>query len=280
MAAAVTAAERGHRVTLFEAHDRLGGQMTLAACVPGKEFAATIAHYAARMKRLGVEVRLSTRANVDALAGKFDEVVIAAGVVPRRIAIPGADGPNVAQYDEVLSGAKKVGERVAIIGTGGIGFDVAVFLTAPESGTQSFLADWSVDPTGAAPGGLKPAAALPAKRRVTMMQRSTKTPGRTLGLTTGWAIRMELARRGVAILAGVEYQSIDARGVHIRHEGVPKLIEADTVVICAGQESERSLYDQLAARGVTAHLIGGAKLATEIDAMRAIKEGTDVALAM
>ncbi len=113
-----------------------------------------------------------------------------------------------------------------------------------------------------------------------MMQRSTKTPGRTLGMTTGWAIRMELARRGVAILAGVEYQSIDARGVQIVHEGTPKLIEADTVVICAGQESERALYDALVARGVTAHLIGGAKLATEIDAMRAIKEGTDVALAM
>lgn len=280
MATAVTAAERGHSVTLFESGTQLGGQMTLAAQVPGKEFAASIAHYAARMKRLGVEVRLNTRASVDALAGKFDEVGIAAGVVPRRIAIPGADGPNVAHYDEVLSGAKQVGERVAIIGAGGIGFDVAVFLSATESGTAAFLADWSVDPTGAAPGGLKPASPAPARRRITMMQRSTKTPGRTLGMTTGWAIRMELARRGVAILAGVEYQSIDARGVHILHEGTPKLIEADTVVICAGQESERALYDQLAARGVSAHLIGGAKLATEIDAMRAIKEGTDLALAM
>ncbi len=280
MASAVTAAERGHAVTLFEASAQLGGQMTLAARVPGKEFAATIRHYAARMKRLGVDVRLNTRANADALAGKFDEVVIASGVVPRRLAMPGADGPNVLHYDEVLSGAKPVGERVAIIGAGGIGFDVAVFLSAPESSTAAFLADWSVDPTGAAPGGLKPASPAHAKRRITMMQRSTKTPGRTLGMTTGWAIRMELARRGVAILAGVEYQSIDARGVQIVHEGTPKLIEADTVVICAGQESERALYDALVARGVTAHLIGGAKLATEIDAMRAIKEGTDVALAM
>ena len=169
---------------------------------------------------------------------------------------------------------------MAIIGSGGIGFDVAVLLATPDDHVKAFLADWAIDPSGAAAGGLAPAVALHSKRKITMMQRAKTPPGRTLGVSTGWAIRLELARRGVTMLAGVEYQRIDECGVHIIHDGAVKLIEADTVVVCAGQESERGLVDALAERGVTAHVIGGADRAGELDAMRAIKQGTDVALAL
>ncbi len=279
LACAVTAAERGHEVTVFEAGNRIGGQMQLAASVPGKEFAETIRHYEARLAKLGASIRLNTKPDAEAVIG-FDAVVIATGVHPRRPEIPGIEGKKVLRYDEVLSGTKKAGDRVAIIGSGGIGFDVAVLLATPNDHVKAFLADWAIDPTGAAAGGLAPAVALHSKRKITMMQRAKTPPGRTLGVSTGWAIRLELARRGVTMLAGVEYQRIDERGVHIIHDGAVKLIEADTVVVCAGQESERGLVDALAERGVTAHVIGGADRAGELDAMRAIKPGTDVALAL
>ena len=279
LACAVTAAERGHHVTLFEANQRLGGQMQLAANVPGKEFAETIRHYEARLAKLGVLTRLQSRPDAASLIA-FDAVVIATGVRPRRPQIPGIDGKHVLRYDEVLSGAKPTGERVAIIGSGGIGFDVAVLLATPDDHVKTFLADWAVDPTGASAGGIAPMPPLHSKRKITMMQRANTPPGRTLGVSTGWAIRLELSRRGVAMLAGVEYQRIDERGVHILHDGAAKLIEADTVVICAGQESERGLVDALAREGVTTHVIGGADQAGELDAMRAIKQGTDVALAL
>lgn len=199
---------------------------------------------------------------------------------PRRPDIPGIDGPNVARYDEILSGARQAGSRVAIIGSGGIGFDVAVYLGTTADHGATFLADWSVDPSGASPGGLADTKPGPAARRITMLQRSKTPPGRTLGATTGWAIRLELARRGVAMLAGVEYQAIDARGVHVLHDGVAKLIEADTVVVCAGQASESALADALKARGLPVHVIGGARVAAELDAMRAIREGTEAAAAV
>ncbi len=279
LAAAVTAAERGHHVTLFEAAQHLGGQMQLAARVPGKEFAETIRHYAARLAKLGASVRLGAQPSTTDLAA-FDAVVIATGVRPRRPKIPGIEGKHVLRYDEVLSGAKKAGDRVAIIGSGGIGFDVAVLLATPADHIKTFLADWAVDPTGASVGGIAPTVNLKSLRKITMMQRAKTPPGRTLGVSTGWAIRLELSRRGVAMLAGVEYQRIDERGVHILHDGAAKLIEADTVVICAGQESERSLIEALTQKGITTRVIGGADQAGELDAMRAIKQGTDVALAL
>jgi len=280
VAAAMTAAERGHRVTLFEAGTRIGGQLRLAANVPGKEFNETLRYFEARLSALGITVRTGTRAGVDDIAPHFDEAIIATGVTPRRPDIPGIDGPNVVRYDEILSGARQAGQRVAIIGSGGIGFDVAVFLGAPADHAATFLSDWSVDPTGATPGGLADTKPGPAARRITMLQRSKTPPGRTLGATTGWAIRLELARRGVAMLAGVTYQAIDERGVQVLHDGEPKLVEADTVVVCAGQASENALAAGLEARGFPVHVIGGAKVAAELDAMRAIREGTDVAASL
>jgi 2,4-dienoyl-CoA reductase (NADPH2) len=279
LACAVTAAERGHTVTLFEAARAIGGQMNLAAAIPGKEFAETTRYFARRIERLGVELKLATRPSAAALAsGGFDEIVIATGVTPRIPTLDGVDHPKALRYDEVLSGAKPVGRRVAIVGAGGIGFDTAVFLSAP--GGDHFLDAWGVDRSGATPGGLAPPVPEAVSREIWLLQRKTTPAGRTLGQTTGWAIRAELARRGVRILVGVEYRRIDDQGLHIVHDGAAKVLEVDHVVLCAGQESVRTLHDELAARSVRSHLIGGAHVAAELDAFRAIDEGTRVALAL
>ncbi len=279
LAAAVTAAERGHAVTLYEAAGAIGGQMNLAAAIPGKEFAETTRYFARRIERLGVTLKLATRPSATELAsGGFDEFVVATGVTPRIPALAGVDHPKALRYDEVLSGAKTVGRRVAIIGAGGIGFDMALFLSAP--GGDHFLDAWGVDRSGASHGGLAPPAPETVRRAIWMLQRKTTPAGRTLGATTGWALRAELARRGVQILAGVEYRRIDDRGLLVVHDGAEKVLEVDHVVLCAGQEPVRTLHDELAARGVRAHLIGGAHVAAELDAFRAIDEGTRVALAL
>jgi 2,4-dienoyl-CoA reductase (NADPH2) len=283
LSCAVTAAERGHAVTLFEASRTIGGQMHLAAAIPGKEFAETIRYFERRLARLGVEVRLASRPSADELAaGGFDEIVIATGVVPRVPDIPGVDHPKALRYDEVLSGAKTPGRRVAIIGAGGIGFDTAVHLTKPEAAdaTDHFHTAWGVDASGGSHGGLNGEPRETPPREVFLLQRKTTPAGKTLGMTTGWAIRAELARRGVKILVGVTYERIDDAGLHIRHEDAPKLLAVDHVVLCAGQEPARSLYDALAALGVRARLIGGAEVAAELDALRAIDQGMRVALEM
>jgi len=281
LACAVTAAERGHAVTLHEAHSTIGGQLNLAAAVPGKEFAETIRYFGVRIAGSGVDLKLRSRPSARELAtGRFDHVVVATGVTPRIPSLPGIDHRKVVRYDELLSGRKSAGKRVAVIGAGGIGFDVAEFLSAPAGAqpVEEFLDAWGVDRTGASAGGLVAPRAEHIEREIFVLQRKPSAPGRTLGMTTGWALKAQLARRGVTFLTGLTYERIDDEGLHIVHDGAPRVLDVDTVVLCAGQESVRGLHDELTALGVRAHLIGGAERAEELDALRAIDQGTRLAI--
>ena len=279
LACAITAAERGHSVTLFEAgtRDRRPVEPRGRDSRQGIRGDAALLRAPHRAARRDAEAR-GAAVGGELASGGFDEIVIATGVTPRVPRSRASIIPKVLRYDEVLSGAKVPGRRVAIIGAGGIGFDIAVFLSAP--GGDRFHDAWGVDRSGASPGGLAPPVPEAVPREIWLLQRKTTPPGRTLGATTGWAIRAEIARRGVKILAGVEYRRIDDRGLHVVHEGVEQVLEVDHVVLCAGQEPVRGLHDELAGRGVRAHLIGGAHVAAELDAFRAIDEGTRVAVAL
>ncbi|MBC9936151.1 MULTISPECIES: NADPH-dependent 2,4-dienoyl-CoA reductase [unclassified Leucobacter] len=286
LAAATAAGERGQRVTLFEARNEIGGQFDLARRIPGKEeFSETLRYFTGELERRGVEVRTGTRATADALAAEgFDEVIIASGVMPRRPAIPGADSSIVADYAEVLRGERSVGERVAILGSGGIGFDVAEFLTqdgpANALSPERFAESWGVTQDPAVPGGvLRPRPEI-SRRRVTMLQRKATKPGGGLGLTTGWIHRAEVLRRGVEHVVGASYDEITERGIRITVDGVTRELEVDTVVLCTGQESVEELSAALAALGIPAQVVGGALLAGELDAKRAIKQGTEAAAAL
>jgi 2,4-dienoyl-CoA reductase (NADPH2) len=282
LSCATVAAERGHAVTLYEAAAEIGGQFNLAKRVPGKEeFHATLRYFRRRLEVLGVDVRLGTRADASALAG-HDAVVVATGILPRRLALPGLDDARVLSYIEVLKGAA-VGRRVAIIGAGGIGFDVATFLAHDGSHASSvdvdtFAAEWGIDLLHAHRGGLLPGrGAVPSSRReIWVLQRRTTKPGEGLGRTTGWIHRTDLRRRGVRFLAGVDYRALDAEGLHVTLEGRPERLAVDNVVICAGQEPEASLAAALAGPGREVHVIGGARLAAELDAQRAIREGAEL----
>ncbi len=285
LSAAVAAAQRGHRVTLFEAGATIGGQFDLARRVPGKEeFNETVRYYTRMLEVNRVDVRLDTRATVDDLAG-YDDVVLATGVTPRMPAIPGIDHPKVLSYAEVLSGAA-VGDSVAVIGAGGIGFDVSEFLVTGQSPTlnrKEWQAEWgALDPQDAPTvrGALTTPIPLPPAREVFLLQRTKGAQGRGLGKTSGWVHRASLKAKGVQQLSGVNYERIDDDGLHISFGSDrtgARLLAVDNVVICAGQESVRGLDDELRARGITAHVIGGAAVAAELDAKRAIRQGTELA---
>jgi len=283
MASAAEAGRLGHDVTLFEATDTLGGQLNLARAAPGKdEFDETLRYYRAKLRKHGVVVKLGTPASIEDLSSGFDHVVIATGVSPRVPVLPGVDHPKVATYAQILSGERKAGTRVAVMGAGGIGFDVAEFLvTAPAETAQidSFFDVWGVDGKFALPGALSgdPLAPVPGTRVVTVLQRKSSKPGKALGVSTGWILRNALRKNGVKMLAGVSYDRIDDAGLHITLDGKPMIVEVDTIVLCTGQEPVRALYQMLTDRGVAATMIGGAKEASELDALRAIDEGVRLA---
>jgi len=285
LSAATVAAECGHRVTLFDAQERIGGQFNVAMQVPGKEeFAETVRYFGRRLALLGVALRLGTRVTRDALlALGFDDVIVATGVTLRMPRIAGIDHPKVLTYLDVLRDKRPVGRRVAIIGAGGIGFDTGEFLVhdprvALPLPAAHWMAEWGVDPNGGAPGGLvKPVAPQPP-RQVWLLQRKATRPGAGLGKTSGWVHRATLARNGVTMLAGVSYERIDDAGLHITVSGEARLLEVDNVVICAGQESLATLMPlDGAGGGPRFHKIGGAALAAELDAKRAIREGAELA---
>ncbi len=284
LACATVAAERGHRVTLFDAAAEIGGQFNLAKRIPGKEeFHETLRYFRHRIDATGVELRLSTQVAADTLPG-FDHVVLATGVTPRRVEFPGADHVKVVSYLDVLSGRVTCGPRVALVGAGGIGFDVAEYLVhdgpSPSLDPRRWMAEWGVDADFEARGGLTVPRPEPAARQVWLLQRKAGKPGAGLGKTTGWIHRATLKAKGVRMLGGVEYRGVDATGLQISIDGVAQTLAVDHVVICAGQEPRRELLAGLQAAGRAVHLIGGAELAAELDAKRAIAQGSRLAAAL
>ena len=290
LAAATTLAERGHEVHLYEAGERIGGQFNMAKRIPGKEeFHETLRYFEQRLAAGSVQLHLATRADAAALAAaQFDAVLLATGVSARDPKIPGQDGANVLSYIDVLLHGKPVGERVAIVGAGGIGFDVAEFLVTAEGRSptlhlQEWLAEWGVADPAAVRGGVQRAQPSAPVRKVTLLQRKAGKLGKGLGKTTGWIHRAALQMKQVEMLGGVNYERITPQGLVVsygeqRRDG--QLIECDTIVLCAGQEPLRELEAPLRAAGVAVHLIGGALEAGELDAKRAIDQGTRLALTL
>ena len=285
LSAAITAAERGHNVTIFDKSAEIGGQLNMAKQVPGKEeFWGLVDYYRTMVQKLGITLALETTATPENL-GTFDEVIVATGVAPRDPAIPGQDGPNVLSYIDVLRGKAPVGNKVAIVGAGGIGFDVAEFLVTDDSPTENldeWLEEWGVGDPEKTRGGLRPEGPQPEAptRQVTLLQRKAEKLGKRLGKTTGWIHRAGLQMKNVEMIGGVNYEKIDAEGLHISNGATrenPRVIAADTIVLCAGQVPERSLADALIDAGCRVHIIGGADVAAELDAKRAIDQGTRLA---
>ncbi|HWE90827.1 MAG TPA: NADPH-dependent 2,4-dienoyl-CoA reductase [Pseudonocardiaceae bacterium] len=285
LSAAVGLAGRGHRVDLFEAEDAIGGQFDIAARIPGKEeFAETIRYYRRQIELTGVAPHLGAKVTAGELIdGGFDEVVLATGVTPRVPSIPGIDHPSVLSYVDVVRHGRPVGDRVAVIGAGGIGVDISEFLTHASSPTldlAAWQAEWGVGDPETTRGGLAKPRPEPSPRQVYLLQRKESRIGKGLGKTTGWVHRAALKSKNVEQLTGVNYERIDDAGLHISvgpQRERPRVLEVDTVVICAGQESVRELLDELTVHGVVTHVIGGADVAAELDAKRAIDQGTRLA---
>ncbi|QJB48158.1 FAD-dependent oxidoreductase [Acinetobacter sp. NEB149] len=286
LSAATVAASRGHDVTLFEASHEVGGQFNLAKVIPGKEeFHETIRYFKVQLEKTGVDLRLNTRVNREQLEREgFDEVIVATGVVPRALNIEGSQAPQVLSYAEVLRGAP-VGDRVAVIGAGGIGFDVSEFLLKPPHQIQpqpvdEWKREWGVDshPDYVTEGGLQRAEVEPPVREIYLLQRKKTPLGAGLGKTSGWVHRAQLKKHAVRMLRGVQYKSVTDEGLWIEVDGHAQLLRVDTIVVCAGQESVKDLMPSAGENTLAQyHIIGGAKLAAELDAKRAIREGAELA---
>ncbi|MFA7280382.1 MAG: NADPH-dependent 2,4-dienoyl-CoA reductase [Sterolibacterium sp.] len=283
LAAATTLAERGHAVTLYEAAGEIGGQFNLAKRIPGKEeFAETLRYFRRRLELDRIAVKLGKRVQAQDLKG-HDHVIVATGIVPRTPMVPGIDHAKVVSYIDLIEGRKPAGKKVAIIGAGGIGFDVAELLSHAEGAgdpVDAFRKQWGIDAGYARRGGLTAPQMPPVPRQVWLLQRKNGKVGDGLAKTTGWARRLLLQKRGVQMMAGVSYEKIDDAGLHLRINGEACLLDVDSVVICAGQEPRRELAEALQQAGIPATLIGGADVATELDAKRAIEQGTQVGMAL
>ncbi|BBR57313.1 MULTISPECIES: NADPH-dependent 2,4-dienoyl-CoA reductase [unclassified Klebsiella] len=284
LAFAINAAARGHHVTLFDGSAEIGGQFNIAKQIPGKEeFYETLRYYRRMIDVTGVTLELNRRVNADDLLG-FDEVILSTGIAPRTPPIEGIDHPKVLSYLDVLRDKAPVGQRVAIIGCGGIGFDTAMYLSQPGNPTSQniaeFCVEWGIDTSLQQAGGLRPEGPHLARspRQIVMLQRKASKPGEGLGKTTGWIHRTTLLSRGVKMIPAVSYQKIDDAGLHVEIGGESQLLAVDSVIICAGQEPNRALQEPLLAAGKIVHLIGGSDVAGELDARRAIAQGTKLAL--
>lgn len=281
LSAATIAAQRGHEVDLYEASAEIGGQFNMAKQIPGKEeFFETLRYYQKQIELTGVNLKLNTFAKPEMLKA-YDDVIVATGVKPRELNIPGIDHPKVLSYIDVLLHKKPVGKRVAIIGAGGIGFDVAEYLShegeSPSMNMDMFMKEWGVDATYDNPGGVKQPEPHPSPREIYLFQRSEGKPGKRLGKTTGWIHRASLKMKKVKMMGGIAYHKIDDQGIHVTMEGEQRVLDVDNVIICAGQVVYRDLQDPLVAANVNTHLIGGADVASELDAKRAIKQGAELA---
>ena len=288
LAFATEAAKRGHEVHLFDRAKKIGGQLNIANQIPGKEeFYETIRYFTHLLEETGVNLHLETEATVESLQDKFDEVIVAAGVKPRTPAIPGIEHEKVLSYIDVLLHKKPVGDKVAVIGAGGIGFDVSEYLVhegeSPTLNLDEWLKEWGIDRLYQDEGGLLDEAEVtPPARQVTMLQRKETKMGKGLGKTTGWIHRTSLKHKKVTMVSGVDYKEINDEGLVIEYKssGKTETLEVDNVVICAGQLPNKELAEQLESKGCKVHLIGGADVAAELDAKRAIKQGTELALSI
>jgi len=277
------AASRGHDVTVFDDQEQVGGQFNVAKRIPGKEeFYETLRYFKVMIEKTGVKLNLGKRVSVDdLLAGDFDEVVLATGISPRTPAIDGIDHPKVVSYLDTILERKHIGKKVAIIGAGGIGFDTAEFLThgseSPSLDIDLFMKEWGVDLTVGHRGGVIAADVSPSEREVYLIQRKASKVGQNLGKTSGWVHRTGLKKKGVHMINSAEYQKVDDQGLHLLVNGEPQVLEVDNIILCAGQEPLRELQEGLESAGKIVHLIGGADVAAELDAKRAINQGSRLA---